>query len=159
MRKNILLLLLVIFLPSMAQAMVGAEPTLINGEEVVLLRTVSTDKYIKADSSDRVYLVKEQTRYWLYNQAMFHYYAGDDIVVDKIDGRDMNNFANGRDMFLPVGTLVKKIIGDKVYAVTAVGELTWLRSPAAVRATYGADWAARVQMIPDKYFEEYTLID
>lgn len=160
MKKNIyLLLLLTILIPTVASAMVGAEPVLIDGEEIVLLRSIPTEKFIKADSSDRVYLVQDEIRYWLYNEALFNYYVGEDTVIEEIDGVDMKQYNEGRDIFLPVATLVKKIIGDRVYEVIAGGQLSWLRSPSVAREKYGDNWAANIQIIPDKYFDKYTIID
>jgi len=160
MKKNLyLLLLLTVLIPTMVSAMVGAEPVLVNGEEITLLSITPTEKFIKADSSDRVYLVQDEIRYWLYNEALFNYYVGDDTVIEEIDGVDMKQYNDGRDIFLPVATLVKKIIGDRVYEVIASGELSWLRSPSIAKEKYGDNWTANIQIIPDKYFEKYTIVD
>ncbi len=159
MLKNITLTLLLLLMPAITFAMVDAVPTLYSGEEIMLSTSTYGDKYIKADSSERIYLVREEIRYWLYNEAMINVHITDETVIEEIDGVDMKGMEEGRDMYLPIGTLAKRVIGDKIYDVVGDGELEWLRSPSIVYERYGNNWGLLVQIIPDKYFENYTIIE
>ncbi|MFW0862381.1 MAG: hypothetical protein ACKKL6_02240 [Candidatus Komeilibacteria bacterium] len=159
MLKNITLTLLLLLMPAMTYAMVGAEPTLVDGEEIVLLRTATPDRYIKTDSSDRIYLVRDEIRYWLYNEAMINVHITDDVVIEDVDSTIMKELEEGRDMFLPTGTLVKKVIGHQIFETVGEGELSWLRSPSIVQEKYGNNWGEKVQVVPDKYFKKYTIVD
>ncbi len=159
MLKNITLTLLFLLMPAITFAMAGAVPTLYSGEEIMLSTSTDGDKYIKAESSERIYLVREEIRYWLYNEAMINVHITDETVIEEIDGVDMKGMEEGRDMYLPIGTLARRVIGDKIYDVVGDGELEWLRSPSIVFERYGNNWGLLVQIIPDKYFENYTIIE
>ena len=157
MLKNLTITLLLLLIPSLTYAMVGAVPIEGDGPMLMLTRVGSPDKYIKSEASERIYLVREDIRYWLYNEAMINVHITEYISIEEIDGVDMKGMEEGRDMYLPVGNLVKKVIGDRIYDVVGDGELEWLRSPSIVQSRYGNNWGELVQVVPDKYFEEYTV--
>jgi hypothetical protein len=65
-------------------------------------------RLVKTDSSPRVYLVKDNVRYWFYNEAIFYQYYDDFSTVELISDEEMSGYVEGKDMPMKAGQLVKK---------------------------------------------------
>jgi hypothetical protein len=62
----------------------------------------------------------------------------------------------GSNVTVRPGTRMVKIQTDpKVYAVARGGTLRWVKTEAVASALYGADWARKIDDVPDAYFTNY----
>jgi len=114
---------------------------------------------IKTESSPRVYLLKDNIRYWFYNEAIFYQYYDDFSTVELISNKEMAGYEEGKDMPMKAGSLIKRIISNKVYEVGDNWQMRWIQSEEEAVSLYGDDWASKINLIPDTYFNQYIEVE
>ncbi len=121
--------------------------------------TCAANARIKGTSSSAVYYCgADGKRYAFPNQRVHDsWYLGFEGVITLTDAELAAAPLGGTVTYRPGVRLVKITTDPKVYAVAANGELRWVTSEAVAVALYGADWATKVDDIPDAFFTDYRI--
>ncbi|OIO46944.1 MAG: hypothetical protein AUJ28_01560 [Parcubacteria group bacterium CG1_02_37_51] len=114
---------------------------------------------VKTEATPRVYLLKDDVRYWFYNEAIFYQYYDDFSTVQLISSDEMAQYAEGKDMQMKQGSLIKRIIGPKVYEIGTDWQIRWIHDEDEAISLYGEDWAEKINLVPDQYFNQYNEVE
>jgi hypothetical protein len=120
--------------------------------------TLSPGDLIKISSrSDVYYYGPDAKRYVFPNEkTYFTWYSG--FSTKTISDAELAAVQiGGAATYRPGVKMVKITTDPKVYAVARGGMLRWIETESIASQLYGADWATKVEDLPDAYFATYTL--
>jgi hypothetical protein len=102
------------------------------------------------------YEAADGKRYVFPNEKTYAtWYAGFG-AVETVSDTALATMQVGSNVTVRPGTRMVKVQTDpKVYAVAKGGTLRWVKTEAVAGALYGADWAAKIDDIPDAFFVNY----
>lgn len=118
-----------------------------------------TDSLIRIQSISSVYYCGADGKRYVFpnHQTYSSWYDNfDSVSVISLD--DMSKISLGGNVTYRPGMKLLKIQTDpKVYAVEKNGTLRHLTSPELAAKYYGADWAKKIDDVPDTFFMDYNL--
>lgn len=111
-----------------------------------------------ASRSDVYYVGANAKRYVFPNEKTYFTWYTNFLSAKTISDADLASLQiGGAVTYRPGLKLVKVTTDPKVYAVAKGGVLRWITSESLAQALYGADWAMKVNDIPDEYFATYKV--
>lgn len=118
---------------------------------------VATNTLIKGSLSTVYYYATNGKRYVFPTEKTYKSWYGEDYSkVITISDKDLSDIQLGGNVTYRPGVKLIKITTDpKVYAIAAGGTLRWLASEDVAKSLYGADWAKKVDDLPDPFFINY----
>lgn len=119
----------------------------------------SSGDLIKSASGLSVYYYgADGKRYVFPNEKTYKTWYSDFSGVKEISDVELGGITIGGNVTYKPGVKMVKITTDpKVYAVSAGGVLRWVSTEAIAASLYGADWASKIDDIPDAFFINYTV--
>ena len=114
---------------------------------------------VKSPSYSAVYYLGEDgKRYVFPSESVYSSWYPDFSGVTTITDEQLYSSPIGGNVTYKPGSKMVKITTDpKVYAVDRNGTLRWIVGEDVAVSLYGADWAMKVQDIPDAFFTNYTV--
>jgi len=120
--------------------------------------TLTSGDLIKASLPAVYYYASDGKRYVFPDEKTYKTWYADFSTVKTITDTELAAIAIGGNVTYRPGVKMVKITTDpKVYAVSLGGTLHWIQTEAIAAALYGADWATKVQDVPDPFFVNYTV--
>ncbi|MFA6446832.1 MAG: hypothetical protein WCW31_01080 [Patescibacteria group bacterium] len=117
----------------------------------------ATNSLIKGSLSTVYYYASNGKRYVFPTEKTYKSWYGEDYSkVVKIDDVTLGTIPLGGNVTYRPGVKLLKITTDpKVYAIAAGGTLRWVKTEDLAKNYYGADWAKKVDDLPDPFFVNY----
>ncbi|MBU4421938.1 hypothetical protein L6259_01200 [Candidatus Parcubacteria bacterium] len=113
---------------------------------------------IKASLPAVYYYSTDGRRYVFPNEKTYNTWYEGFAGVKTITDAELASIQIGGNAVYRAGVKLVKIQTDpKVYAVAKDGVLRWVKTESIAVALYGADWAQKVEDIPDAFFTNYTV--
>ncbi len=114
---------------------------------------------IKLASSTTVYYCGADGRRYVFpNSGVYFSWYKDFSGLTILTAEQMAATPTGGNVtYRPGVKMVKIQIVPRVYVVQKGGNLGWVRSPEVAAAIYGADWATKIDDVPDALFVNYTV--
>lgn len=113
---------------------------------------------IKGSDPAVYYLADNGKRYVFPNERIYFSWYADFSGVTTVADTQLAKYAIGGNVTYRAGTrLVKLQSVPNVYAVESGGVLHWVTSESIANTLYGADWASRVDDLPDGFFPSYAV--
>ena len=111
---------------------------------------------VKASSDAVYFLASDGKRYVFPNEKTYKTWYADFSEVTTITGEELASLPIGGNVVYRAGTRLVKITTDpKVYAVEPAGLLRHVSTEEVATGLFGADWANRVDDVPDAFFTNY----
>jgi hypothetical protein len=110
-------------------------------------------------SGDAVYYFGADGKRYVFPTAKtyFSWYA-DFSGVQTLTDTELASYPLGGNVTYRPGVRLVKITTDpRVYAIGKNGDLRWIQTEPVATSLYGADWAKKVDDIPDAFFVNYRL--
>lgn len=102
------------------------------------------------------YYAADGKRYVFPNLKTYSTWYGDFSGVKVMSDADIAALPLGGNVVYRAGTRLVKIQTDpRAYAVEPSGKIRWIESEAVASALYGANWATKIDDVPDVYFFDY----
>lgn len=122
------------------------------------VKAVENGRLVKIKSNSAVYFEINGQRFAFPNEKVyFSWYANFDSVI-TVSANELSSYPLvGNITYRPGKQLVKIQTDPKVYAISRYGTLHWVTSEPIAVALYGANWATKVQDIPDTFFLNYQI--
>jgi len=118
--------------------------------------TVTTDmsgNLVKGSSSAVYFVGSDNKRYIFPNETVFFSWYADFSTVKTVTDEELADIPVGGDVVVRAGVrLVKSSSDTKVYVVSSDGSLQWVSTEALAQQLFGADWAKRVENVPNADF-------
>ena len=144
MRKFLFLTAALVF---MAYALPTRAAT-VNVEPNALIKASGPAVYYYAPTGKRLVFPTEKT--------YASWYGNDYSKVITISDSMLSSIPLGGNVtYRPGAKLIKITTDPKVYAVSAGGKLRWIKDEAMAVTLYGADWAKKIDDVPDAFFTNY----
>ncbi len=104
------------------------------------------------------YIDADGKRHAFPNSRVFYsWYENFDAVVE-VDQATLATHSLGRNVrYRPGERMVKFTTDQKVYAVSAHGELRWVKTEEVAVSLYGSDWNTKIDDISDAFYTDYSL--
>ena len=119
--------------------------------------TLSPGMLIKASGRAVYYYTNTGSRLVFPNgKIYFTWFANFDSVLTISDAQLASIPIGGNVTYRPGAVLVKITTDPKVYVVDQNSSLRWVKTEQVAQALYGANWAKKVQDIPDAFFGDYS---
>ncbi len=120
---------------------------------------VAPGSLIKGESTSAVYYVDEDmSRHVFPNGRIFmSWFENFDGIVVLTDAELAAYPLAGNIPYKPGKVMVKLQSDPRTYAVDEGGTLRWVKSEAAARALYGADWNRKIEDLSDAFFVDYQV--
>ncbi|PIR66749.1 MAG: hypothetical protein COU51_02340 [Parcubacteria group bacterium CG10_big_fil_rev_8_21_14_0_10_36_14] len=113
---------------------------------------------IKASLPAVYYYATDGKRYVFPNEKTYNTWYDGFTGVKTITDSELAVIQIGGNAVYRAGVKLIKIQTDpKVYAVAKDGVLRWIKTESIAVALYGADWAKKVEDVPDAFFTNYTI--
>ncbi len=114
---------------------------------------------LKTSTSTAVYYCGADGRRYLFpnNKTYFTWYANFTGVLTITSAQLSAIPFGGNVTFRPGVKMVKMQTDPKVYAVGQGGVLRWVKSDETAVALYGADWAKKIDDVPEAFFTNYVI--
>ena len=120
--------------------------------------TFSSGDLIKASTSAIYYYAADGKRYVFPNEKTFKTWYADFSSVKIITDAELAGIQiSGNVTYRPGVKMVKITTDPKVYAVAANGTLRWITTASLAASLYGANWAEKVDDVPDAFFINYNV--
>lgn len=120
--------------------------------------TLSPGDLIKISSrSDVYYYGPDAKRYVFPNEKTYFTWYSDFSTKTVTDSELAAVQIGGAATYRPGYRMVKVTTDPKVYAISRGGTLRWIETEALAVQLYGADWATKVQDLPDAFFATYKV--
>ncbi len=141
---------------AMLGVLFGMMPVSVTHAERVNMPGVSL---IRGTTSSSVYFLgANRLRYVFPNEkTYFTWHSNFDDVVAISDADLANIQIDGNITYRPGEKMVKINSDPKVYMVFKTGELRWVPTEAMAQELYGADWATKIDDVPDSFFGNYSV--
>ncbi len=125
---------------------------------LVAAAAVNSGNLIKASRPSVYYYGEDGKRYVFPNEMTYKSWYVDFSAVKKITDAELASIPIGGNVTYRPGVKMVKITTDpKVYAVAKGGVLRWIRTEAAARSLYGANWNHLIEDVPDEFFTNYSV--
>lgn len=137
----------------------GAAPT---AGSIIKMPCTNAKPPVQPTGCDAVYYLGEDgNRYVFPNAKIYNSWYTDFLGVQDISKGELESYPikigkDGQITYRPGTKLVKANTDPKVYAVTKMGGLRWIKGEDAAKAVFGADWAKMIDDIPDSFLGAYT---
>lgn len=117
-----------------------------------------TGTLVKVAGNPAVYLAaNDGKRYAFTGQGQFFsWFTSFDGVRTVSTGTLASMPLGGNVLYSPGSRLLKTQTSSRIYAVGTNGQLHWIQSADVLLSYYGADWKARLDIVPDATLADYT---
>lgn len=142
-----------------AEGEVVEEGLKISFEPAVATADYETGRWIKTADRATVYLLDaNNVRHAYPTEKVWNSYftAGDFSFVETITSEEMATYSLGSNVPFKVGSLFKIPSVPKVYQVTDVGVISWIKTEDKAKELHGDDWASLVSDLPETFYLDYT---
>lgn len=115
-------------------------------------------RFVKLSDQSAVYFLDiNNIRHTYPTQKVWESYFGKDFsMVETISNQEMAGYLLGRNVPFKKGTLMKIPSVPKVYEIGNGGVMHWVPTAEIAVDLYGADWAKKVNDLPESFFTDYT---
>jgi len=119
---------------------------------------VTTNTLIKGSLSTVYYYATNGKRYVFPTENTYKSWYGNSFFnVVTISDTELASYPLGGNVtYRPGVKLVKVTTDPKTYAIDKGGVLRWIKTEQVASALYGADWAKKVDDLPDAFFTNYS---
>ncbi|MDO8584020.1 MAG: hypothetical protein Q7R83_02465 [bacterium] len=119
---------------------------------------ISSGDLIKASGPTVYYYGEDGKRYVFPTEKTYFSWYTDFSAVKTVSDSELASYPLGGNVTYRPGTRLVKITTDpKVYAVDKKGTLRWMENETIAKTLYGADWAKKVDDLPDAFFINYVI--
>ena len=102
------------------------------------------------------YQAADGKRYVFPNEKTYATWYADFRGVEVVSDASLASMQVGSNVTVRPGSRMVKVQTDpKVYAVAKGGALRWVKTEAVASALYGANWATKIDDVPDAFFVNY----